>query len=154
MKGLPQTKHNQNDCISSPEEELMGWVILLHPRKIPDAKISCIWDDARLDDDAMCTSEYRVSDIGCCSSTKQAAEEVALEGVDQLCLPHPSCPTHEEFGSRKGFLAKKEFVHIVVSKIVLQGCCVHVCVRVCMCICVHTCVCTCVCVYRYNTNNM
>ena len=99
MKRLPEAEHNQNNGLLVSKEVLMSNIIFFHAGKIPDTEVSCIWDDARLDVDAVCAFEDHVCEIRCGSSAKQTAQDVALEGVDQLCFSHPSCPTHKELGS-------------------------------------------------------
>ena len=47
----------------------------------------------------VCAFEDHLLEIGARSSAKETAQNVAFQGINQLCFSNSGCPAYEQFGS-------------------------------------------------------
>ena len=95
-------------------------IVLSHPRKVPNAEISCVWDGDLLYGHAVGALEDHLSEGGGGAFSKEALQEATFERVDQLGFPNAGCSTDQELHSVQWDLAQLQLTDVLLSKVILN----------------------------------
>ena len=93
---VSQAEHQQNDGFRGAEEIFVCNVVVFHSGEIPNAKMAGVWDRRLLDGHPVRPLEDHVLEVGTRPSAKEAAQNVALDGRNELRFTNTCCPTHHE----------------------------------------------------------
>ena len=106
LAGLGDLEDQHDDGVGGAEKFLVEGVVAPQAGEVPDAEVARGWDGDLVDEDAVGALLDHVGDVGVRPPAEQAADEVALEGLDQLRLPHARGPADEELDAGEGDLLR------------------------------------------------